>query len=172
MAYSVFPSLVSKVIIGRFGHTHGIKGWLKVNSFTSPLSNILQYTPWQVEHNGQWHVIKITTQTQNQNILAKIEGCDDPESARAYTNLAIGIEHDQLPKLTDNEYYWTDLIGLRVVNQDNIELGIVDHLLETGSNDVLVIRGNRQRLLPYTDAVIKSIDTNQGLITVDWDPDF
>lgn len=162
-----------RIIVGQFGHSYGVKGWLKVHSLTDPISNILQYFPWQIQHLNQWRVVKIThSKLQGNNIIVKLAECDTPELAKTYTNDPIAIERDQLPKLSKDEYYWTDLIGLQVINQDGIDFGIVDSLLATGSNDVFVIKGERQRLVPYTAEVVKEIDLNQKVIHVFWDADF
>lgn len=162
-----------KMIIGHFGSAYGVKGWLKVNSATDPIENILNYLPWQVYHQGLWSSLTITAgKKQGKYILVKIEGCDTPETAKTYTNDSIAIEREQLPALPSNEYYWSDLIGLSVINQDGINFGHVKSLLATGSNDVLVVKNSRQRLIPYTEEVIKKVDIANKLIEVIWDPDF
>lgn len=102
----------------------------------------------------------------------KFSACDTPEAAALYTNLCIGVTRDQLPVLSLGDYYWSDLEGLTVINQDGICLGKVDHLFSTGSNDVLVVKGGRERLLPYTSAVMKDVNLEKGQIEVDWDAEF
>lgn len=162
-----------RIIVGHFGQSYGVKGWLKVHSLTDPIDNILHYSPWQVQHLNQWHLVKIThAKQQGNNIIVKLAECDTPEAAKTYTNDPIAIEREQLPVLPKDEYYWTDLIGLRVINQEGIDFGIVDSLLATGSNDVFVIKGDRQRLLPYTTEVVNNIDLTQKIIHVIWDADF
>ncbi len=162
-----------RIIVGQFGHSYGIKGWLKVHSLTDPAENILQYLPWQIQHQTQWGLINVThTKLQGNNILAKIAGCDTPEAAKLYANDPIAIEREQLPPLTEQEYYWTDLIGLKVINQDGVDFGVVDSLFATGSNDVLVVNGERKRLLPYTAAVIINVDLSKKILQVMWDADF
>lgn len=162
-----------RIILGKFGQSYGIKGWLRVHSATSPPDNILRYIPWQIEHQGSWRVVEVTgSKLQGKHILVKLAECDTPEQAKNFTNDPIAIEHNQLPALPPGEYYWSDLIGLRVFNQQGVDFGIVDSLFETGSNDVLIITGNRRRLLPYTTAVIQHIDLTHRQILVDWDADF
>jgi 16S rRNA processing protein RimM len=164
---------LAKVIIGRLGHSYGVKGWLKVHSFTDPPERILQYQPWQVQHQQEWHFIKVVDfSCRHKTILAKLDGCDTPEMAKTYANDTIAVERDQLPALPQGEYYWADLIGLRVINQEGIDFGVVDSLFATGSNDVLVIKGDRQRLLPYTNQVIQQVDLANGTLLVAWDADF
>ena len=162
-----------KIIVGHFGQTHGIKGWLKVHSLTDPIENILQYLPWQVQYQDQWRLIKVTdSKHHGDHILVKLPEFDSPETAKTYTNHPIAIEREQLPKLPDEEYYWNDLIGLKVINQDGVNFGTVSSLFATGSNDVLVIKGDRQRLLPYTGDVIISIDLAGKTMRVNWEADF
>lgn len=159
--------------MGHFGQSYGIKGWLKVNSSTDPIENILQYFPWQVQHQGLWQPLKITEgKRQGKHILVKIAGCDTPELAKTYTNNPIAIEREQLPKLPPDEYYWSDLIGLKVINQDGVDFGWVESLFETGVHDVLVVKNSRQRLIPYTSEVIKNIDLTNRIIHVIWDAEF
>lgn len=164
---------MAKIIVGHFGQSYGIKGWLKVNSSTDPIDNILRYFPWQVEHQGLWRSVEVTgSKRQGKYVIVKLVGCDTPELAKTYANNPIAIEQEQLPKLPENEYYWRDLLGLRVINQDGVDFGVIDSLFETGSNDVLVVKGDRQRLLPYTPDVIHHVDLTQRIMTVTWDADF
>ncbi len=164
---------MERIVVGHFGQSYGIKGWLKVNSHTDPIENILHYKQLQIYHHGQWQEIEITEmKTQGKGIIAKLANCHNPEQARNYTNDAIAIFRHQLPELPPEEYYWADLIGLRVINQQGIDFGIVDHLFTTGSNDVMVIKGDRQRLVPYINSAIQLVDITDKKIIVDWDADF
>ncbi len=164
---------MERIVVGHFGQSYGIKGWLKVNSHTDPIDNILQYKQMQIYHHGQWQAVEITEmKSHGKGIIAKLANCHNPEQARTYTNDAIAIFRHQLPQLPPEEYYWADLIGLRVINQQGVDFGIVDHLFTTGSNDVMVIKGDRQRLLPYINSVIQLIDLTEKKIIVDWDADF
>jgi 16S rRNA processing protein RimM len=162
-----------EVVVGCFGAPHGINGWLKVNSFTQPPSNILNYRPWLIQVQGKWQPLTLQIiEQRGRNILVKPFDCDDPEAARRYTNLEIAVTRDQFPSLPPGEYYWRDLVGLRVINQEGILLGRVDSLLATGANDVLVVKGERERLIPYLKHVILEVDTAVGVIQVDWDAMF
>ena len=164
---------MAKIIVGKFGQPYGVKGWIKVHSQTDPIENILKYLPWQIEQQGQWQKINVTDSKKlGKNIIAKLENYDTPEVVKILTNSPIAIERDQLPQLSPDQYYWNDLIGLKVVNLQGEDLGIVDSLFETGSNDVMVIKGLRQRLLPYTNQVVHQINIAKKTITVDWDPEF
>lgn len=112
------------------------------------------------------------SRTHGKFLVVKLAGCDTPEAARQYTNAFIAVDRDELPALTKGEYYWADLIGLRVVTVTGDDLGRVDSLLETGANDVLIVKNHRERWIPYVKAVIQSIDLAHKIITVDWDPEF
>ncbi len=163
----------NKLIIGRLASTYGVQGWLKVVSFTEPANNLLQYHNWQIKHQDRWQVMQMTAgKPHGKQLVVKLEGIDNSEVARLYTNDLIAMNRSDLPALEKDEYYWTDLIGLNVVTLSGVQLGTIDHLIETGSNDVLVVKNGRQRLLPYTDDVVHSIDLHHRIMVVDWDPEF
>lgn len=159
-----------KIIIGKFGSPHGIKGWIRINSFTEPKENIFNYSPWWINKDNIWQTISpVNYQLHGKNIIAQLINVNTPELAKTYTNIEINISHEQLPKLTKNEYYWSELEGLTVINQNNKTLGIVDHLLATGAHDVLVIKGEKQYLIPYINNVILTINLDNKTIKVDWE---
>ncbi|WP_423062810.1 ribosome maturation factor RimM [Candidiatus Paracoxiella cheracis] len=162
------------VIMGRFGSAYGVRGWLKVISFTDPIDNLLDHKIWQIEHKRLWQPITIQDgKRHGEFLVVKIEGCDDRDKAREYTNDLIAVSRDELIPLKQGEYYWTDLIGLRVINEKDIDLGKIDHLIETGSNDVMIIKdAHKERWLPYIDDVVKSIDLEKKEMRVEWDEEF
>ena len=163
------------MIVGRFGSPYGIRGWLKVISHTSPFDNLFQYSHWQVPIKNVWRTVIISTgKVHGTNLIVKLKGCDDRNEARLFTNLEIAIARHEFPALKKGEYYCVDLIGLRVVNIENVELGHIESILATGSNDVIRIKDkvNRARLLPYIDEVVKSIDLDKRLVVVNWDAEF
>jgi len=160
-----------RIIVGRFGAPFGVRGWIKVFSYTEPFHNLLKYEHWTIKEKGKFLPIDITDKKIHSNLLlAKTKTHNTPESVKCLTNKIIYIDRDQLATLPDGEYYWSDLIGLRVVTLDEVELGIVDHLFETGSNDILVVKNKTspELLLPYTDAVVKNINLSKKIIQVDW----
>lgn len=163
-----------KLLVGRISGVFGVKGWVKVYSYTDPRDNILNYPRWYLKQGGQWQAVEVESgRKQGKAVVAKIEGCDDRDAALALRDVEIAIDRDQLEVLGADEFYWTDLIGLRVVTIDGIELGEVDRLIETGANDVLVVKGDRERLIPYVrEQVVRSVDLEAGEIRVDWDPEF
>lgn len=162
------------IVVGKIASPFGIKGWVKVFSYTDPEDNILQYKPWFIYQDGQWRSVAVSEgRIHGKALVAHIESVDDRNSAEYLKGCDIAIRRQQLPPTPPGEYYWIDLIGLRVINQHGIELGVVDHMLETGANDVLVIKGDKERLVPFVmNEFIKSVDLNERTMHVDWDVDF
>ncbi len=161
------------ITLGRISGLYGVKGWVKVFSHTSPLTNILKYTEWYLKIDDSWQEFQLETgKAHGKGVVAKLVDIDDRDVAASLINMEIAIPRDQLPDLGDREFYWTDLEGLLVRTTGGVELGRLDHLFETGANDVMVVKGERQRLLPYIDQVVKEVDIDAGIMSVDWDPDF
>ena len=164
----------NRLIIAKLGSVYGVRGWLKVHSYMEPASNILEFTQLQVHHRGQWQIMAIDgVKPHGNGFIIKFTDITDREVARQYTNDEIAIFREELPELDDDTYYWADLIGCRVVNLNGVEFGTVMDLLETGANDVLIVKNDeRERWIPYTDDAVKTIDIAAKHITVDWDPEF
>lgn len=160
---------------GQISGVFGVKGYVKVFSFTQPRENILKYSPWLLQKNGQTKKVNVIGgQRQGNNVIAELEGIADRDQALVLMGWKISIHKQQLPKAGPGEYYWADLVGLKVETETGIHLGIVEHLLETGANDVLiVIDGETERLIPFLQQqTVLKIDLVAGLMVVDWDPDF
>ena len=162
------------VTVGRISGVFGLRGWVKVFSDTDPRDHIVQFDPWYVRIGGQWREMRIADgHAQGKGVVALLDGIDDRDAASALVGADIAVRREQLPELAQGEYYWSDLIGLNVVTVDGVELGTVDRLMETGANDVLVVKGERERLIPYLPGqVITEVDLENGLLRVDWDPEF
>ncbi|MCP5142064.1 MAG: ribosome maturation factor RimM [Gammaproteobacteria bacterium] len=166
------------LVLGRISGLHGVRGWVKVFSFTDPRENIVHYKTWQVRVGNDWREFKVEQgQANGKGVIAKLVGIDDRDVAATLIQADIAIRRDELPPLPEGEYYWADLEGLRVVTLDGVELGEVSHLFDTGANEVLVVQGDRERLIPFTIGeeegyAVKRVDLDEGLIEVDWDPDF
>jgi 16S rRNA processing protein RimM len=160
--------------MGHIAGPYGVKGWVRVVSYTEPLERLLEYKPWQLRQGSSWQCVEpVEARRHGKGLIVRLPECRDRDTAARYTGLEIGIYREQLPAPEDNEYYWNDLVGLQVVTLDGRELGIVDHLIETGANDVLVIRGEREYLVPFIQGqVIDAVDLAGRWIRVDWDPDF
>lgn len=163
------------VVMGRIGAPYGIKGWVKLISFTDPADNLLDYSQFWIADGAALREIEIDeARPQGDALVGHIKGCDVREETRLYTGLDLLVAKADLPELSEG-WYWHELEGLRVVNLDGDDLGVVDHLLATGANDVLVVRGDdasidrTERLLPYVEEqVVKEVDLDAGLIRVDW----
>ncbi len=162
------------VTVGRISGLFGVRGWVKVFSHTEPRDNIVHYDPWYLRIGGNWREVRVADgHAQGKGVVAHVEGIDDRDAASGLVGCDIAIRREQLPALAPDEYYWSDLIGLKVVTVDGMALGTVDHLIETGANDVLVVKGERERLIPYLRGdVITEVDLENGLLRVDWDPEF
>ncbi len=162
------------VLLGRVSGLYGVRGWVKVYSFTDPRDSILGYSPWLVREAGEWREREVTAgRAQGKGLVAALAGVEDRDQARLLLGADIAVRPAQLPALAEGEYYWRELIGLRVTTTQGVDLGVVQGLLETGSNDVLVVRGERERLLPYLPGrVVTAVDLESATLTVDWDPDF
>lgn len=161
------------LLVGNFGRVFGVLGWIKVVSLTVPKENILDIQPWLLKKNGSWEEVCFEDSKKHAgDIIVKLPGCNSPEISRCLTNVEIFVRRDQLPKLKSDEYYWVDLVGLEVINKDGINFGVVQSLIATGSNDVLVVIGDRKRLIPYLSDVILQVDLASKTICVNWDADF
>ena len=164
----------SLVELGNINGVFGIQGWVKVFSHTSPRVQITDYRVWLVMRNGQYQEYRVLRgREQGKAIVAQLEGLDDRNAAEAMVGSTVFVRSDQLDALGEGEYYWSQLIGLSVVNEQGVDLGSVDWLFETGNNDVMVVQGEKERFIPYIrDNFVKDVDLEAGRILVDWDPDF
>ncbi len=168
------------ITLGKISGVHGIKGWVKVFSHTSPREQITEYKEWFLKgRDSDWKPIRVIDgKKQGKNIIAFLENTHHRDQAEALVGSEIAIHKDQLKKLSKGEYYWRDLIGLSVETIEGEKLGEIDWLFDTGSNDVLVVKDTdgaeiKERMLPYVMGdVIQSIDLEKSLMIVDWDPEF
>lgn len=165
---------VQPIILGHVGAPHGVRGWVRIQSFARPPESILDHARWFLDTGEGWRSWQVVDGRVGQKgIAARLDGCDDRDAALALRQAAIAVPREELPPLEPGEWYWADLEGLSVETLDGTPLGRVDHLLETGANDVLVVRGDRERLIPWVmDQVIRVVDLEQNRLVVDWDPDF
>jgi 16S rRNA processing protein RimM len=165
--------------MGRIGAPYGIKGWVKLISFTDPVDNLLEYQYFWVADGTALKQIEIDeARPQGAGLVAHIKGCDAREATRAYTGLDLLVSKEELPEL-DEGFYWHELEGLRVVNLEGEDLGVLHHLMDTGANDVMVVRGDEasidreERLLPYVEEqVVKEVDLDTRIMRVDWGRDW
>ena len=160
------------VPLGHIAGVHGIQGWVKVHSLTEPREAIFEYQPWLLGESLE--AVRVRQGKKHGNrLIALLENADSHEEAEALVNQPIAVYRDQFPELPQGEFYWTDLLGLAVRLEDGRELGTIDRMLATGANDVMVVRGERERLIPFIlGDCVKCVDPDAGVVTVDWDPDF
>lgn len=162
------------VTLGEINGVFGVGGWVKVWSYTEPRERILEYGPWRLATaDGDWRDIAVLEgRRHGQTVVACLKGIEDRDQARALHGAEIAVPRDRLPPPGEGEYYWTDLEGLRVVTLDGHELGRVKHLFRTGANDVMVVSGDRERLVPFVlERFVRDVDFGAGVIRVDWDPE-
>lgn len=171
--------IIHPIVLGKFGSAYGVRGWVRVYSYTENYKDIFKYDPLFIKrlnvfkkmHLEHWKYF------HRNNILAKIYGICDRNAANLLSNHEIIIDSSQLFILKTNEYYWKDLIGCKVIKINGSKLGYVENLIETGSNDVLIVRSNfgkkfrvKKRLVPFIeDQVIMDINLKKKVIQVDWD---
>ncbi len=160
----------------RVGHilgAQGIKGWVKVYSHTSPRENIVNYGPWLLERDGRRDWVDVSGRLQGRHVVAKLDGIDERNQAEALAGCEIYIDARQLPRLPAGDYYWSDLIGLEVETLRAEPLGVIESMLETGADDVMVLAGDRERLIPFViDEIVREIDLDARRMVVDWSPEF
>ncbi|AZQ86392.1 ribosome maturation factor RimM [Colwellia sp. Arc7-635] len=170
-----------EVILGKVGAVYGIKGWLKIHSFTDDHEAILDYFPWSLKLGNKIQSVDITDwRKHNNGLVVKVAGIDDRDVAQKLVGSEIFVSEDALSDLPEGEFYWRDLIGMTVVTDKGYDLGQVSDIMETGANDVLVVKANlkdgfgkKERLIPYLmDQVILSVSAEDKQICVDWDPGF
>ncbi len=162
------------ITLGKISGVFGVKGWVKVFSYTEKRGGILDYDPWFLHVGGEWRAYSLKAgQLQGKGVIASLEGIEQREQAQSLQGCEIAVPRGQLQELRQDEYYWTDLEGMDVVTVAGAGLGKVDSLFETGSNDVLVVKGDRERLIPWIMGdVIRSVSLEDSRILVEWDPDF
>jgi len=162
------------VVLGRVSGLFGLQGWVRVYSHTDPREGIARYHPVFLQRQGAWQPFEIEAgRAHGDGVVLKFVGYDDRDRAATLIQSDIAVRRAQLPPPGPGEYYWSDLAGLRVITQEGVDLGTVDQVFATGANDVLVVKGERERLLPFVKGqVVIEIDLEQRLLRVDWDPDF
>lgn len=161
-----------RILVGRIAGVYGVRGWVKVVSDTDPPESILGYTPWLLGSDAIPRTVR-EGKLHGKGLVALLDGCEDRDQAAVLVGQNICVQRSQLPPPSADELYWIDLEGLSVVTVDGVELGSVDHLFATGANDVIVVTGDRERLLPFIwGDVVKDVDFEHRRMLVDWDPTF
>jgi 16S rRNA processing protein RimM len=163
-----------RIIIGKITGHFGVKGWVKLQSWTEPREKIVDYHPWLLQEGGGWREWEAAEgRVHGKTVIARLQGVNSREQAESLMGANIAVRREQLPPVKPGEYYWADLVGLQVRLTDGRTLGTVKDLLATGANDVVVVEGAREYLIPFIRGqVIKDVDLDAQLMRVDWDPDF
>ncbi len=161
------------ICVGHILGSQGIKGWVRVFSNTSPRENIVSYGPWLLELGNELKKVAVSGRLQGKNVVASIEGIEDRTQADELTGCRIFIKPEQLPRLDAGEYYWSDLIGLSVETLQGDPLGEVASMMETGADDVMVLTGERERLIPFVvDHIVREVDLVNRRLVVDWSTEY
>jgi 16S rRNA processing protein RimM len=167
------------VRLGRVSGVYGVKGWLKVFSDTEPRQNIIDFSTWRLRRTGpSGQRTELDRRVESgrlhgKQVIAKLEAVDDRDQAEALIGAEILVRRSALPPCKDGTYYWVDLIGLTVRNTSGVVLGTVDHMLETGGHDVMVLDEDKTRMIPFVmNDVVRDVDLVEGVITVDWQPGY
>lgn len=168
------PNADRYISVGKVGAPYGLDGAVKIISFTEHPEDIFDYDPWYINKNGQWFEMSLEGDAvQGKYLIAQFIGCEDRDVAQQWTNCEIAVRRSQLPDLPAGKYYWSDLEGLTTKTTNGLTLGVVDEVMETGANPVLVIQGEKRHLVPYLpERVIKEVNLALNYIIVDWDADF
>ncbi len=159
--------------MGRVVAPYGVFGWLKIVPDTEEFDGLLDYKTWWIGKDDDWRELKVeSAKIHNDVLVVKLQSIDDRDAAVACKGKQIGVPRASLPKLEGDEYYWSDLIGLAVKNQQHVDFGKITDVFATGANDVIVVSGERERLIPYIAQVILEVDLDAKSMLVDWDTDF
>ena len=159
--------------MGRISAPFGVRGWVKVQPNTAAAQNLLAYKTWWVEDGGEWRDRSVAqAKVHGRTVVAKLDGCEDRDAAIALRGKLVAVPRAELPGTRSGEYYWADLIGLAVVNESAQALGRISGILQTGANDVLVVTGERERLIPFIAEVIRDVDLAAGVMRVEWGADY
>ena len=164
-----------RVLLGRIHGAFGVRGELKLESFTDPVRGIFRYQPWILRspQGAERELEGARGRETAKGIVATLPGVDDRDAAEAMRGTEVWVPRSALPPPGADEYYWVDLEGLRVATVDGVDLGIVSHLFSTAANDVLVVQGERERMIPFLQPdYVRGVDFEAGVVTVDWDPEF
>ena len=166
------------VVVGRVGSPYGVQGWVNLQSFTSPVENLLTYTPWYLASTeGDWRVVEVLERrAHKKGFIAQFAGVADRDAAARLNGSMIGVSRQALPATPEDEFYWRDLVGAEVGDTNGAVLGVVDTLMETGANDVLVVMtpaaDEAQMLIPFVDPYVQRVDVDGARIVVDWQADW
>lgn len=163
-----------RILVGGVVGAFGVRGELKLESWTDPRDALFRYQPWLLVHRGEERPLRGAKGrlAPNGAVIARLPGVDDRTAAESLVGAEIFVLRSQLPPPGPGEYYWVDLEGLAVSTLEGVELGTISHLFNNGANDVIVVAGERERYLPYSPDVVREVDLEARRMRVDWDPEF
>jgi 16S rRNA processing protein RimM len=165
------------VILGRISGLYGVKGWVRVFSYTEPREALLGYRCWLLRAEDGWMEQAVAEgRKQGKSLVVRLSRTEDREAAAEWIGADIAVARESMPPAGEGEFYWADLEGLEVRHRDGRILGRVTHMLATGANDVLVVQGegepNQEILIPFVpEMYILRVDVVEGVIDVDWEWD-
>lgn len=163
-------SAARRVALGHVTGVFGVRGWIKLSSYTRPADAILDYPKWVIADRS-WKVAE--GRLHGTAVVARLKGLDDRDAAAALRGSAIEVEREAMPEPAPGQYYWADLVGCRVESESGKPLGIVESLFSNGAQDVLVVNGDRERLIPFVAGpIVKTINLETQTIVVDWEPEY
>ena len=161
--------------MGRIVAPYGLKGWVKIEPYSPDPDSLSAYPVWWVGRNGDWRELRVAESTlqHGASLVARFEDCVERDAALALKGSEIALERKALPASAKDEYYWVDLVGLKVVTMKDEELGVVAELFESGAHPVMrVVAGETERLLPFVEQVVRQVDMAQGRVRVEWELDW
>jgi 16S rRNA processing protein RimM len=163
-----------RIVVGRVSGVYGIRGWVKLYSHTRPAENLLDFEDVELRLGDEWKPMRLAEgRVHGNGLIGRFDGVDDRDGAAALLGADVAVDREDLPEPGEDEYYWADLVGLEVVTTEGVSLGRVASLMETGANDVMIVEGDRERLVPFTPGRhVQEVDLDGGRIVVDWDPEF
>ena len=156
--------------VGRLGAAHGVRGWLRVQSFTDPPQRLFEWKRWRLQSGAEVNVLE--ARPQGNGWIARLEGIEDRDAAGRLSGQLVLVDRGELPATTAREYYRADLVGFEARNVEDVLLGVVDHFIDTPGNAVMVIRGTREYLVPMSAQHLRSVDQQARRLIVDWPEDF
>ena len=159
-----------RIEVGRLGAAHGVRGWLRVQSFTDPPQRLFEWRRWRLQSGAEVNVLE--ARPQGNGWIAQLEGIEDRDAAGRLSGQVVLVDRDELPATTGREYYRADLVGFEARNLEGVLLGVVDYFIDTPGNAVMVIRGTREYLVPMSAQHLRSVDQQARRLIVDWPEDF
>lgn len=161
------------IVMGRVGAPFGLKGWVRIQPYSEQVDGLFRYPEWWLANTDGWDSCKVVEKAVHGDVLlVRFAGCEDRDQAARIKGREVAILREHLPAPEDGEYYWADLVGLLVENSHGQSLGRVERLFESGSSPILVIVGERERLVPYIEDVVKDVNLDAGKLLVEWELDY